>query len=172
MIPNINSLPLSPNLLHLTLPPVFWSAAKLLKPTLLFLWALLQPLLSLHRKSQVLGLDIHTHWVAQGRAREREAHALAVSVRLRAEFTGECQVCDGMGLILSWFRGPREPVLTCWMSLWKRRWAPTLMDGGLVKGFSWWKKRTFCTVCVSPSFLSPLLVFVVGAKVGVQWLVC
>lgn len=33
-----------------------------------------------------------------------------MSVRLRAEFTGECQVCDGMGLILSWFRGPREPV--------------------------------------------------------------
>ncbi|KAI2661534.1 Rieske domain-containing protein [Labeo rohita] len=59
-----------------------------------------EPLLSLHRHHKCLGWT-STHIESGTGQGERERGTYPCS---------ECQVCDSMGLILSWFRGPREPV--------------------------------------------------------------
>ncbi len=68
---NINSLPLSPQPLAPHPPSCFLKSSQALKahPSFPVSSASASPLPS--QTSQVLGLDIHTHWVAQGRARER-----------------------------------------------------------------------------------------------------
>jgi len=102
--------------------------------------------------SQELVLDIHTLRVALGQGEWER-----LSVRLRSELLyWSVRSVSLWGSFSVGFEALGSP-LTCWMSLWKRRWAPTSMDGGLLKGFSWWRKNILYCLCPPPPPPSPFL---------------